>query len=318
MGSKVRALDALPALLRRAGYATAYFFPSQLTLPEEEWAVRHLGFDHVDVGSHPGGGASATRRLSAERAMFGRGIAWLRDGRPAGRPFLLLIRTMLGHDRLIDPAQPDSLARWNVASQAAGRRFTAREEDALLGTVLDRLEEIGELDSTILVVVADHGARTKGDVRIRTWVLNDLTYRVPALIASRAVIPRPSEVTVVTSHVDLTPTILDLLGWTAGRWLHHGLSVFDPRLAERATFVLGEGFAGVDGVIGNGWFYAKDYLRRMEHLSPDLSFTDDEVFLPGDAVPPHLADLRDRLGRLRNLQLWIARSLAGDTPGGRG
>jgi arylsulfatase A-like enzyme len=85
--------------------------------------------------------------------------------------------------------------------------------DADLGAVLDVLQRTGRLDKTIIVVVADHGESLgdhneflHGDSYFDSVVKVPLLIRVPGMPGNSAPI-QP-----LVSHVDLLPTILELVG----------------------------------------------------------------------------------------------------------
>ena len=85
--------------------------------------------------------------------------------------------------------------------------------DADLGAVLDVLERTGRLDKTILVVVADHGESLgdhdellHGDSYFDPVVHVPLLVRVPGMPGTSQGLPN------LVSHVDLLPTILELVG----------------------------------------------------------------------------------------------------------
>jgi arylsulfatase A-like enzyme len=85
--------------------------------------------------------------------------------------------------------------------------------DADFGAVIDVLKETGRWDKTILVVVADHGESLgdhgeflHGDSYFDSVVKVPLLIRVPKMPGS------PNAIEPLVSHVDLLPTILELVG----------------------------------------------------------------------------------------------------------
>ncbi len=106
---------------------------------------------------------------------------------------------------------PEGLAAWRgYYAQSMGRL------DADIAAVLDVLERTGRLDKTILIVVADHGESLgehqeflHGDSYFEGVVRVPLLIRVPGLAGNAAAIPS------LVSHVDLLPTVLELVGAVA-------------------------------------------------------------------------------------------------------
>ncbi|MAY80294.1 MAG: hypothetical protein CL930_05845 [Deltaproteobacteria bacterium] len=108
-------------------------------------------------------------------------------------------------------AGPKGLEVWSAHYADSMTRL-----DADLGAVLDVLERTGRLDKTILVVVADHGESLgdhdellHGDSYFDPVVHVPLLVRVPGLPGTGKGLSN------LVSHVDLLPTILDLVGAVA-------------------------------------------------------------------------------------------------------
>ncbi len=94
---------------------------------------------------------------------------------------------------------------------------TLRQQDAKLGKVLMKLDELGLRDNTIIVITADHGeellehgfighASTSWD----TTVYDDLI-QVPLLISYPKKLPKGQRIEAQVRHIDLMPTVLDML-----------------------------------------------------------------------------------------------------------
>ena len=58
----------------------------------------------------------------------------------------------------------------------------------------------------------------------------------------------------LTSHIDISPTLLDLLGVNRNKTLEQGLGLWDSGLKDRTTFFLGNWYFGADGFHENGEF----------------------------------------------------------------
>jgi arylsulfatase A-like enzyme len=91
-------------------------------------------------------------------------------------------------------------------------------QDAWLGELLDELQRDGALDNTIILFTSDHGMRwTPGDqegqvVLVSEGRLEDIELRVPMLMYVPGVLQHATIIDSPTSHIDITPTLLDLLG----------------------------------------------------------------------------------------------------------
>src|SRR5207248_145933 len=149
--------------------------------------------------------------------------------------------------------------------------------DAMIGRGLDTLRAAGELDRTIVIVVGDHG-EALGEHGEATHGLfaYDATLRVP-LIVNAPGIPA-GVVRAPVSHVDLVPTVLELLGIVVpseldGRSL---LSAADegPRSSRALYFEaldanLTRGWAPLTGVTVDGWKYIDLPIPELYDLRHD-------------------------------------------------
>ncbi|HZJ57268.1 MAG TPA: sulfatase/phosphatase domain-containing protein, partial [Clostridia bacterium] len=91
---------------------------------------------------------------------------------------------------------------------------TITEIDHAIGKVLDRLEELGQAENTIVIYTADHGDMCGGHRMIdKHYILYDDVVKVPLVIRWPGVIP-PSSVRdeFICHFLDIPPTILEVLG----------------------------------------------------------------------------------------------------------
>ncbi len=143
------------------------------------------------------------------------------------------------HD-MFDPADvPDPVRRGTAADEAALHPFVAgaltvvpspadeldqrqlratyygmiAEVDAQVGRLLDGLDERGLRDDTIVVLTSDHGEQLGDHWLIEKLGFFDQSYRIPLIIRWPGMSGRPGRVVdAFTENVDITPTLLDLVG----------------------------------------------------------------------------------------------------------
>lgn len=164
---------------------------------------------------------------------------WL-DQSPADRPFFLVVNLMEAHDPYHEVAK-EHVGRFTTRPDAVGRSRAysrallapggaprpdpeARQplvdlydagiyaDDEVLGALLDELDARGLLDSTLVIVTADHGEAFGEGGRWGHHVTPDEeVLRVPLALRLPGAIPAGVRVSAPVSVVDLTPTLLDLL-----------------------------------------------------------------------------------------------------------
>jgi choline-sulfatase len=87
-----------------------------------------------------------------------------------------------------------------------------RSSDSYLVNVLDKLEETGLLDNTLIVRTADHGEMglTHGGLRQKNFNFYEEAIRVPLVYSSPKLFSRPLRTDAMVSHVDFLPTLASL------------------------------------------------------------------------------------------------------------
>jgi arylsulfatase A-like enzyme/Tfp pilus assembly protein PilF len=135
--------------------------------------------------------------------------------------------------------------------------------DAQLGRLLDRLRAARQLDSTLIVVLADHG-EALGDHGEATHGLfaYEATLRIPLIIASPAIQPAVSDA--AAAQADVLPTILELVGIPVPAPVD-GLSLLPairgekwlarPIYFEALDANVSRNWAPLTGVISDHWKY---------------------------------------------------------------
>ncbi len=134
--------------------------------------------------------------------------------------------------------------------------------DESLGTLLATLRRLGAYDRTIVVFTADHGEGLgeHGEITHST-LLYDTTLHVPLIVRAPGVAGGRRIATPV-SHVDVLPTLLDLLelpppsgldGHSLAAVLHGGAAPEAPPYAETLSPRLGHGWGELRSWIDGDW-----------------------------------------------------------------
>jgi arylsulfatase A-like enzyme len=147
--------------------------------------------------------------------------------------------------------------------------------DTVLGMLIDRLEAEGLLDNTLVFIFADHGQaflEHKGNFRHRTGIYEENVH-VPFMLYSRRFFSSPVLFDGITSHIDILPTVQDILGLPALPE-QEGLSMLSSRREQMALFQT-YGPNHMMGVRDGRWKYLYDFKRRASELY-DLSVDAEE------------------------------------------
>jgi choline-sulfatase len=198
----------LPELLRRRGYQTAAFVGSLVLDPIGGTAPGFdRGFDTYDAGFR-------MRRYGEERyqsverrgeEVVARAIKWL--GKRPHEPFFLWVHLYDAHDPYEPPA-PYSI-RFAASLYDGEIAYT----DACIGKLLAALRQTGLYESTLIALMADHGeALGQHGEETHGIFLYDETIHVPLLFKVPFSGSSTHHVETRTSLVDVTPTVLDIVG----------------------------------------------------------------------------------------------------------
>lgn len=191
-----------------------------------EAALKKAGFEFAERIYHNNPDFNGSRELAVHNQdwITEGALGFLSNG--DDRPFFLYFATTIPHgptaekrswnaDRRATPegwlkhppeVQPDavSIARRACHNGVEGRETIIWIDDAI-GALLQKLEETGDLDNTIIFFFNDHGQAAKGSV-YQGGVYN------PSLVWRRGGWPVGSEADALVSNIDFAPTMLDMAG----------------------------------------------------------------------------------------------------------
>ena len=160
-------------------------------------------------------------------------------------------------------------------------------QDAWLGELLDELDRDGALDHTIIVITGDHGMRWEPGPNASRFTrftvqgqLEDIKMRVPMLVYVPGILKQSVLIETPTSHIDIAPTVEDLLGVNTGRGVEQGLPIYSEAVKQRRLFLEMNCF-GATGFYDAGNYYSLGPIGVV-HKSPELS-NDNTGMLPFDS-----------------------------------
>ena len=241
MKAIARQIPTLPEWIRAAGIDTA-------GITEDGWlSVRGgfgRGFDVFEENKSP----NIMSPVGQVDLTFAKAAQWLARNRD--KRFFLFLHTFQVHSPYAPPERyrdlfpipdPDTRAsheRWRDDYDRE-IRYTDDELRRLVG----RIEELGLAEHTVFIVTADHGeAFLEHGFLEHGARLQEEVVHVPLLLWGPG-IPVGRRIAAPVAHVDLLPTILELLGiprppWLEGRSLAGVLRGTEPEsaLANRALF----------------------------------------------------------------------------------
>ena len=203
--------ETLAEVLAVQGYATAGFVAAFVL--DSRWGISQgFGhyFDDFDLAEQRDAkGMDAIQRPG--RDVVDQAINWLdrrAESVDSKSPFFTWLH-------LYDPhtpyTAPDDLARQFPATREGAYDAEIAETDRQIGRLFEHLKSLGELDDTLVVVVADHGEMLgEHDEVTHGFFIYEAATHIPMIFSGPGVDPTvvPDQVRII----DVMPTVLDLLG----------------------------------------------------------------------------------------------------------
>lgn len=231
---------SLPRMLRQVGYATGFFTPTYLTFIGDNIMLERIGFDAL-VGAE---------QLAAERPkltymgvedeqIVKPALAWADSSVARGQPFFLSVMTAAAHH---DYRQP---ASWNKRQFVKGAasyndylNSVAYSDASVVEGLLRGLRERQLLDSTIVIILGDHGqAFGEHQEMVHGRSVYEETVRVPGVIYAPGRVVAGSRIVGTRQEIDLLPTIADLLDFRLEGGHVPGMSLLSDAAHDREIWL---------------------------------------------------------------------------------
>lgn len=195
-------VETVARVLKRQGYSTVFLYGGRGVFDGMRSFTLRNGYDQFIEQKdfpHP---TFTTIWGVCDEDLYDRSVEEFRDLNKTGQPFFATVLSVSNHKPYTYPKgkipeDPDQRTRENAvkySDYALGQFFRLAKKEAFW-------------TNTIFVVVADHGARVYGEQDIPI-----ISYEIPLLITGPAVIKGPSRVGELGCSLDVSPTVLGLLG----------------------------------------------------------------------------------------------------------
>jgi len=273
-------LSSLPRVLKAEGYRSITFHANDADYWNRKNLYPALGFDEYYDAKKLGTGDKIWRGSSDER-FFDKATEALVGELDTGKPVYAQFVTLSSHapfTQIPRNRRPLKIPAEYKGSYAADWLSAMSYTDMAVGQFLDYLKMTGLYDESIVILYGDHVAMK--DVKLsgadkeiirgilgKDYAETDLQW-VPLMIH----LPGQTDPEVVTStagHVDIMPTVADLLGVDLSDTPHIGRSLFvdsNPLVITRSYYP-------------GGSFFNNDVL-----FMPQLSFEDGTALSINDGV----------------------------------
>jgi glucan phosphoethanolaminetransferase (alkaline phosphatase superfamily) len=231
-------------VLSNEGYRTAFYQSALGNFESRPGLIYNLGFDNFwarddlnDPNSYLG------YLASDEFAMLKPITEWINSDE---KPFLLTILCSVTHDPYEVPEWFDTPAKEPIDRYRQSILYV----DSFLAALDVEIARLGLTDETIFCVVGDHGeAFGEHGQHGHALITFDEALRIPFCLRAPFLIEQDKKVTQLVSSVDLTPTILSLLGFDTEKAGYDGINALSHIPDDRKVYFSGWMQEGPSGYV---------------------------------------------------------------------
>jgi hypothetical protein len=286
--------------LRASNYRTGIYLPNvhgSMFAKQEEVYYETMGPDRVftsvpEASLAPEGASGGWREAEdLDLSTLHELEDDFRASASAGRRFFGLYLPQLSHEPWVDVSTGGG-----VRDMAQRRYNLMKLEDRHLGELIATIEKLGRLDRTLIVVACDHGLRSSAsDSSFREGQVDDLTFHVPFFLYAPGIVTNRTTLSWPTSHIDIAPTILDLLGISENRQFQVGTPIWNAGLKDRCVYFFASQFFGADGYRCGSSFSMWNPMLNITYSGPVMHFT------ASDAVPMNSQKYQEIVARIQGM-----------------
>ena len=196
----------LSTIVRKQGYSPSFIYGGYGTFDDMNAYYAANGWRVLDRTDMPKP-KFATIWGIADEELYDNALADFDKQIARGEPVFSLVMSTSNHRPYLFPKGIPG-----VKAEGGGREAGVRYADYAIGKFFDQLQKKPWYKDTILVIAGDHGARVYGRAQIPVS-----NYTIPFIVHSPVITPQ--RVDILSSQVDIGPTVLGLLHLNYESWL---------------------------------------------------------------------------------------------------
>ncbi|NQT02040.1 MAG: LTA synthase family protein [Planctomycetes bacterium] len=232
------------SLSKKAGYRTAFFQSALGNFESRPGLVYNLGFDKFWARNDMNDPNYFLGYLASDEFSLLKPITeWIKADES---PFFLTVLCSVTHDPYEVPEWFDAPAKEPIERYQQSIRYI----DSFLAALDVELARLGLTDETIFCVVGDHGeAFGEHGQHGHALIAFDEALRIPFCVRAPLLVEPGKKVTELVSSVDLTPTLLGLLGFETEKVGFDGINVLGSVPDGRKVYFSGWMQEGPSGFV---------------------------------------------------------------------
>ncbi|MFC1669774.1 LTA synthase family protein [Spirochaetota bacterium] len=227
-------------ILSEKGYSTAVYHSGSLRNFANHRYLRHRKVDEMkDSRSLKNRKYRAIMSWAADdREMIDPAVKFIR--RNSGKPFFITFMPAAPHHPYVVPHKKYEIVKpRGTKKERRWKRYinSIHYSDAVVGELVDRLENEGLMENTLFFLFADHGQaffQHMGNY-LHALFLYEENVHVPFLIYNKKLFPQRWLYSGISRNVDIVPTVLDMLRIPEEKE-HEGISLLSDHPQKLAYF----------------------------------------------------------------------------------
>jgi hypothetical protein len=281
--SAVKAYASIATILRQTlNFRTAFFQSAKGNFESRPSLVHNLGFDKFWAREDLGDPNAFIGYLGCDEFSMLEPIAeWIKSDE---RPFLLVIMCSVSHDPYEVPEWfvaelPDRLAGPVKKPKPVERYWqTIYYTDRFIAALDGELAKLNLTEKTIFCVVGDHGeAFGEHSMHGHERIVFDENLRVPLVLRAPFLVEPASKVTKPVGSIDLTPTLLGLLGFDTGGADFDGVDALGDVPDGRRVYFAGWLWQSPAGFVRGNHKFIYNPANKKRVFVYDMSTDPDEL-----------------------------------------
>ncbi|MCP4259173.1 MAG: LTA synthase family protein [Planctomycetes bacterium] len=234
-------------LSREVGYRTAFFQSALGNFESRPGLIYNLGFEEFRARDDLNDPNSFLGYLASDEFTLLKPISeWIKSDE---RPFFLTVLCSVTHDPYEVPQWFDTPAKEPIERYRQSISYV----DSFLAALDVELARLGLTNDTIFCVVGDHGEAFGEHGQLgHALIAFDEVLRIPFCLRAPFLIEPGTKVTQPVSSVDLTPTILGLLGFEIEKVGFDGIDALGFVPDDRKVYFSGWMQEGPSGFVQGG------------------------------------------------------------------
>lgn len=262
------------SILKENGYSTFAGYSGDFNYDRMADFLEKRGVDRfVDINDNDG----RYKQISwcaDDKLIYDQLMAWI-NSLESDVPFFALLLPMNTHHPFWTPKKELKVM---PEHDEKGRYINAiHYQDYLVGKLIDFLNRGNKLHNTMIIITGDHGTvfnflKPEGS-KVSPYMIDKDTVQVTFYLYLPFIKLINIESNVIGSHVDILPTILDLLGIDIEEKVQ-GRSIFDPRIRNRISFIYTDYYHHIVAGLANNYYLMRDMTGGTTVLLGRLGFRD--------------------------------------------